>query len=511
MTITRRLRVILIKPYQPAELPVPIICQPQLGILYLAAALRRHFGGQVDVAYRDMNLCMETPEKVAAEIAGKYDLAGISALTLEADAAHSLAGAIRTLSPDTVIALGGPYARSARGSIMAKGDFDWIFHGEADLTFPRAVEARFFVDGDLSSVPGLTWRAVPDGPYLSNDGDSPAADLDALPLPAWDLAPLDAYARRHNMNGTLRARRYAPLFTSRGCPYRCSYCHDIFGRKTRFRSPDNVLAEIDLLKNRYGVKEFQIIDDIFNLDRRRMREIAEKIIARHGRRRLFFTFPNGVRGDIIILGDLPLLRDMGVYDMGVAVETASPRLQKLINKGIDLGRIHRTVEAAVRAGISVKGFFMLGFPTETREELEATIRFAVESKLSIAYFFSVIPQHGTPLHVLAESESREALAKLGLNHYFAGRSWYELAYGVDMSRLRRDALRRFYLRPGRLLRVLRRLDRHQLSMVNWQFFKLLTGLGKKTGGAESEAEIPRPGPGTYERERAPASGPSVRK
>ena len=470
---TSRLRILLAKPYQPSPPPMPLLCQPPLGILYLAAALRSHFGEQVKIAFRDLRLNREAAEGPAAEIAGKYDLVGISALNCEAESAHSLAAALRALSPDTVIALGGPYARSEPGLAMAAGCFDWIFHGEADLTLPRAVEARFFGRGDPGSVPGLTWRANRGAPFISNGGNAAAPDLDALPMPAWDLVPFDLYARRHNMNGTLRARRYAPLFTSRGCPYRCNYCHDIFGKTTRWRSPENVLAEIDLLKNKHGVEEFQIVDDIYNLNRRRMREIAQKVIARHGRRRLSFTFPNGVRGDIMDPADLPLLREMGVYDMTVAVETASPRLQKLINKDLDLGRVSRTIDAATAAGISMKAFFMLGFPTETREELESTVRFAVDSKLTIAYFFSVMPQEGTPLYDLAKRESPQALEKMRSDHYYSGQSWYELAYNVDMARLRWNAVFRFYLRPGRLLRVLRRSNLNQILLGEWQFLNLV--------------------------------------
>jgi radical SAM superfamily enzyme YgiQ (UPF0313 family) len=486
MTSARPVRVLLVKPYQPSQ--ALTICQPPLGILYLAAALRRALGERVQVSFRDMRLHKEDPASMASEIAGRYDLVGISALNCEAEAAHWLAGAVRAASPCTVLALGGPYARSEPDLALKDGGFDWVFHGEADNTFPRAVEARFFGNGDLSAIAGLSWRAAPGAPYAAAFGDSAPVDVNDLPLPAWDLVPFDVYARRHNMNGSLRAGRYAAIMTSRGCPYRCQYCHDIFGKEFRPRSADSVLAELELLKERYGVEEFQIVDDIFNLDRARMRGIARKVITRFGRRRLRFTFPNGVRGDILEPADLPLLRDMGVYDITVAVETASPRLQKLIDKNLDLGRLNRTIDAAAAAGMSVKGFFMLGFPTETREELERTVRYAVDSNLTIAHFFFVIPQQGTQLYDLAKRESGCAPENAHLDHYYARRSWYELAYGFDLPAFRRGAMLRFYLRPRRLLRVLRRTNLNQLLLGEWQFLNLTAGLrGRKpaagTGGA----------------------------
>jgi len=460
-----------VKPYQPTG--AHTICQPPLGILYLASSLRQHLGAQVEVDFRDLRLFKARPETLASKIAGKYDVVGVSALSCEAEAAHALAHAVRTRSPEAVLALGGPYVRSAWDQALAGGGFDWIFDGEAERTFPRAVQERFFGRGDLSALPGLTWRADSSGPFVSNGGDDPIQDLDALPLPAWDLVPFDVYARRHNMNGSLRARRYAPLLTSRGCPYRCHYCHDIFGRRFRARSPDRLMEEIDVLKVVHGVREFQIVDDNFNLDRHRMREIASQVIARHGPRALWFTFPNGIRGDIMEPGDLATLRDMGVYDLTVAIETASPRLQRLLQKNLDIERARKTIDAAVEAGISVKAFFMLGFPTETAEEMESTIRFALDSKLTIAHFFFVIPFPGTPLYDLARRESTVSPDPSTLFSYYAKASWYARAYGVDMAAVRRSAIRRFYFRPRRLLRVLRRMNLNQVLLGEWLFLRLL--------------------------------------
>ncbi len=477
------LRVLLVKPYQPAAIT---ICEPPLGILSLVSALRSGFGDRVEAGYRDLRLYKESPEKLAAEIAGKYDLVGISALNCEAGAADALAGALRVLSPSTLIALGGPYACSMPRKAMAATGADWIFNGEAERTFPQAVEAHFFGGGELKSVAGLTWRAGPEGPYISNGGADIVPDLDALPLPAWDLVPFDVYARRHNMNGTLRARRYAPLFTSRGCPYGCSYCHSFFGKRFRWRSRESVLEEIDLLKTRYGVGEFQIIDDIYNLHKPRMRAIAESVISRYGRRALFFTFPNGVRGDILDTADLPLLRDMGVYELTVAVETASARLQELLGKKLKLEQVRKVIDAAARAGISVKAFFMLGFPTETLEEMESTVDFAVRSGLTMAHFFTVIPQPGTPLYDLAGKESPGALEEVCHDDYHAARTWYGLAYNVDMAAVVRSAMLRFYLRPLRLLRILRRTDLNQLLLGEWQFLNLI-------GNRRPRGDAPRGG------------------
>jgi radical SAM superfamily enzyme YgiQ (UPF0313 family) len=448
-------RILLLKPC--AEAP-SLSMQPPLGILYLAAGLRREFGSAVEVEYRDLRLDLERGEDFAKKMSADWDLIGISALNQEGLATLALAEAVKKRCPGAIVAVGGPHARSETQHLAASGAVDWIFRGESDRTFPRAVREWFFGERRLDGIPGLTWRSGEAGPFIDNPGEDSIADLDALAMPAWDLVPFDKYAARLNMNHSLRAKRYAPIFTSRGCPFRCNYCHDIFGKGFRWRSPDSVLAEIELLVDTYGVGEFEIVDDIYNLHRPRMRDIAKRVIARFGRRKLHFCFPNGVRADVIDTADLPLLRDMGVYDMSIAVETVSPRLQKLIDKNLDLARTERVIAAADRAGITTKGFFMLGFPTETADEIEATIRFAAESRLTMAHFFFVVPQRGTPLWDLARRESASAVDKVAVQDYYGVEPWYELAYGVDMNRVLSRALMRFYLRPWRIPANIRRTN-----------------------------------------------------
>jgi radical SAM superfamily enzyme YgiQ (UPF0313 family) len=467
--LPRKLRILLVKPYQPVT---PQHCQPPLGILYLISSLRARFGAAVEAHYWDLRLFCERPEAFAAKIAGQYDLVGISALNFEAEVSHRLAKALKALSPSTILALGGPYSHSAPERVRETGGFDWIFDGESERTFATAVGRLLAGEADLGGIPGLAWRPSEEAPYVDNGDEDSIADLDTLPMPAWDLVPFDLYASRSNMNGPLRAKRYAPLFTSRGCPYKCHYCHDIFGKRYRWRSAESVLEEIDLLVNRYGVREFEIVDDIYNLHKPRMREIAKGVIERYGRRSLFFCFPNGVRGDIFNLDDLPLLQDMGVYQMCVAIETVTPRLQKLIEKNLDVEHARQVIERAAALGITVRGFFMIGFPTETADEIQRTIQFALDSSLTFAAFFHVVPQQGTPIYDLARGENAQALSDISLKDYFSEKPWYQLAYGVDLPRVQRQALRRFYLTPSRAIRMLRNVPADFLLEGATYFFKL---------------------------------------
>jgi radical SAM superfamily enzyme YgiQ (UPF0313 family) len=452
------LRVLLVKPCQPNTIP---ITTPPLGLLCLASSLRKHFGGGVEVRVLDMFLLQRRAHEIVREVAEfQPHVVGISALNFEAEEAGRIAHTVRRHSPDTILALGGPFAhgRQNLARIEATELYDWIFDGEADLSFPIAVERWFRSDRRLDDVQGLTHR-LPDGGYWTNrptPGGPPlagaVADLDDLPFPAWDLVDFEAYSRGINNNGNMKGKRYAPLFTSRGCPFLCTYCHDIFGKKFRGRSVENVLAEARLLREVYGVDEFQIVDDIFNMNSRRMKEICRGLIPL----KVHICFPNGLRGDILDEEGVDLLVRAGMYQVCVAIETVTPRLQDMIKKRLHLNRLLDAVRWMAERGVLVKGFFMLGFPTETLEEIDETVEFAVKSELAHAMFSLVTPQPGTPLYDEARKIDEAALESVILSDYHSSTSWYGEAYGVDVHRIRSRAYFRFYLSsPKRMWRIFR--------------------------------------------------------
>ena len=143
-------------------------------------------------------------------------------------------------------------------------------------------------------------------------------------------------------------------------------------------------AEIYLLVDQYGVEEFQIVDDIFNLHKPRLKMIFAGLEQRYGVGKLHFIFPNGLRGDILTEDVVKTLKRGGTYALSLAVETVTPRLQTLIEKDLDIPKTKRFIDLCYQEGILARGFFMLGFPTETKKELLSTIWFALRSHLRSA-------------------------------------------------------------------------------------------------------------------------------
>jgi len=470
MAVPSALRVLLVKTCQPIR---HLVACPPLGLLYLASTLRQTFGTDVEIRLVDLGLERRRYFELRPLLEEfRPHVVGVTALNLEAEEAGRLALMVRNEFPDTVVALGGPFAHRNTRKICALGVYDWIFDGEADWAFPIACQRWFRGNRRLDDVIGLTWRAAPDEPYTNNADQLRAGaatpvgvvdDLDAIPLPAWDLIDFNRYAKLRNFMSLLKGKRYAPIFTSRGCPFLCTYCHDIFGKRFRWRSPENVAAEVRQLRD-LGVDELQIVDDIFNMNPPRMRAVC-RAIEPYG---MHITFPNGLRFDILDEEDCEALVRAGTYAACVAIETITPRLQELIKKRLRVERAQQAISWMAARGVLIRGFFMLGFPTETLAEMKATIDYATRSQLTQAYFFNVVPQPGTPLYDLALKESPAALQSQALREYNADTAWYAVAYGVNMRRIVMGAYLRFHiLSPSRWVRLLR--------MMPWKNFVMELG------------------------------------
>jgi radical SAM superfamily enzyme YgiQ (UPF0313 family) len=466
------MRVLLLKPYQPIDF---WLAAPPLGLLSIAAALRQNLSG-VDVRVVDMNLRGLGVEWLKYAIRQfKPDVVGVSALNFQLPAAQAIASAVQQADWPILTVLGGPATHHRSVELLETTGFDWVFEGEAERAFPRALEA-YCSGAGLEEIPGLSFRSG-GRIHFSTKRDT-IENLEEIPLPAWDLCEFDLYGAQPNGNLIKKHPKYAYLYTSRGCPYRCAYCHDIFGKKFHAAGAHRVLEEIDLLYRRYGIREFHIVDDIFNFDRERMKEIFTLVRERYGRK-LAFCFPNGLRGDILTPDLIALMAEAGTVSIAVAIETSSKRLQRLMSKHLQIDKALAAVEYASRHGIVVKGFFMLGFPTESEEEMEETVRLALRSRLTLAHFFAVTPQPGSPLYELAQRDLPEnAPANLG-EQYNASEPWYQRAYGYPLGKFIRNAYRRFYLRPSALWRILRGVPWRSYLQALPVAVRRLIGLGPR--------------------------------
>lgn len=429
---------------------------PPLGLLYLASALRRAGFGEItllDARAERLNR-RRLRERLRA---AAPDLVGITGLTPDAAEMHRCAALAKDCAPGCRVVLGGPYATSDPAGAVSHPAVDFAVRGEGE----RAVCALAGALANASSpagIAGLVSRG-PGGPVFGPP-PAPEPDVDSIAPPAWDLLPLGNYYgswTRHTMNPFPASDRSLPLFSSRGCPYACVYCHDIFGKRARFRSAESVLDEMELLVNKYGAREIEFVDDIFNLDLDRAKRICDGILRRGLKVRL--SFPNGLRADRMDEELVLKLEAAGLHLVFYAVETASPRLQRLIKKNLDLDRTAEIVRFTAARGVTVGGFFMLGFPGETAGEMLATAAYARRLPFTFAAFFFVTPRENTELYGLAGAAARTA----GKGNYFLQGENYSAVNGLLFGLLMNWADYGFYLRPGQLPRLLR-------GVKSWPYF-----------------------------------------
>lgn len=243
-----------------------------------------------------------------------------------------------------------------------------------------------------------------------------------------------------------------PILTSRGCPFTCTYCHDIFGKSIRYQSPGAVLEEMRFLKETYGVREFQILDDSFNIDMKRAKHIFSQIAQQ--RWDVKISFPNGLRADYIDAEMVQKMKEAGVYRLALGIESGSLKIQKQISKSLDIGILKDVVRMISSAGISVHGFFMLGFPGESKEEMRRTIDFACELDLSTANFSLVIPNPGTRLRAEVLEEGEAANRDFSQYSITDVNSNASQATSEELIALRRLAYRKFYFNLKRAWNII---------------------------------------------------------
>ncbi len=434
---------------------------PPLGILYLSAVIKSRFPNQFEIKLLDSRIDGKRmgpmPTAAIERQIRSFDpqIIGFSTLSCEASQLKELTALAKSISPDILTIAGGPHPTFAPLDTISDQNLDLAVLGEAEETITGVLQT--WNNRDWSGLSGVAYRE--NGHPVIRPLKTLNDKLDTIPFPDWDLIDLDLYNSFfvHNMLRMQAGKKYAPIFTSRACPYNCTYCHSIFGKKFRGRSPENVLEEIRILHDRYGVRELHIFDDVFNLDRARAIKICQGIVDAGWK--LKIAFPNGLRGDILDDVMLQWLKRAGAYMLVFAVETASPKLQKLVKKNINLEKVRSNIVAAERMGFITKAFFMLGFPTETEKEIQATIDFALGSPLHLASFFKVVPQPGTELFNQAVQAFPQLQGKYDSYDYYSVGSYFEEMTGINLHRYQKMAYLRFYMNPVRVYKLIRLMPR----------------------------------------------------
>lgn len=327
------------------------------------------------------------------------EFVGVSSTTVSIDAAGKLAKKIKELKPSIMTIIGGAHVSALPAQTLKEFSwFDAAVIGEGEVTFHELIEA-VLSNSRLDKVRGLAYRD--NGRITVNMPRPFIKDLDFLPMPAWDLLPkLSKYYR----TSAQRSNEFpiASVVTSRGCPFNCSFCDkSVFGQALRTHSAKYVLEMIGVLKYKHAIRALQFNDDLFIADKNRLIGICEGILKNN----LKISWSCNGRLDLLDLEILKLMRRSGCWQIAFGVESGDEKIIEKINKKIYLDKIPEKLKLVKKAGISTKGFFILGLPQETRKTIKKTIEYAKRIPLDDIQFSIFTPYPGSEMYkYLIENE-----------------------------------------------------------------------------------------------------------
>lgn len=448
-------RVVLVNPYPYYAAGInEATVYPPLGLAYLAAVLRNH---SIECKIIDANVLQQSTAEVLDQIAGfEPDLVGISLSLFVVKAGKELCAELKR-STGIKVCFGGVYASSHCQSLLQTTQADYVISGEGEFSLLELCGGK-----ELGAIAGLAYAS--NGGIVTNAPRALIDNLDLLPHPAYDLLPsFSEYKSR------IRKAPMAAIITSRGCPFNCSYCNsNVFGKKFRARSPENVISEIELLVRDFKIKQIDILDDNFTLNIPRAEKILDLIIEK--KFNIVINLQNGVRADRVTLPLVKKMRKAGVFKVGIGVESGNREVLKKIVKGLDLEKVKIANAWFKNEHISTSAFFMVGLPYDTEATIDETIQFAIDLDPDIANFSIFVPLPETRIfdELSAAGLIDHELYREGLTSGFLGKEVYyrNVNLGKDkILELHAKAYRMFNLRPGKVIKTI--MDIRSFAELKW--------------------------------------------
>jgi anaerobic magnesium-protoporphyrin IX monomethyl ester cyclase len=463
----------LIRTFQKQDAPLHQTVSMPMGILYLASTLERDLPGIgidiIDLALRYREFCdckqlhfssfeIFCEQVLRTEVIFAPDVIGISVLFSTAHKSTlQIADVCKRIWPKTPVIVGGMHATNAVKELLNHQTVDYVCRGEGEAIIADVVLSPSEQPKGLISRANV--EAQESAPLIY--------DLDTIPHPAWHLIPMEKYvfaaiSRAKNLD-KIEQDGAATIVTTRGCPFHCTFCASwtVHGREMRYRSKDNVIEELRILSNRYGVNTVIPEDDLFSVKKPRFIELCNAITEEF-RGALHFQFPNGLSVSTLDADVISAMKRMGMTVANIAIESGSNEVQrKIIKKNVNLNRARQVIAECRRQKLVVRAYFILGFPGETREQMQETIDFAASLETDWATIHPAAPLAGTEMYqqLIARGDIDESfnwdeaffLERTYDTTEIGAQELKDLAYGAN---LRLNFFENYNLRCGNYSRVI---------------------------------------------------------
>jgi anaerobic magnesium-protoporphyrin IX monomethyl ester cyclase len=425
--------------------------QPPLGMLSVAAYLREQVP-DVQIEVIDPTFSHHPLEMMKQRIEeGNFDLVGLSVMTPMLKEAVYASRIARNAPSSPVVLWGGPHPSILPQESISHDSVDLIALGEGEETLHELIER----DLDPEGTDGLWYKR--DGEVVHNPMRQPICDLGTLPHPARDLIDMETYAQAwYSLTAASPELRGTSVIASRGCPFACTYCQPtldkLFGKRLRRRPVPHVMDELRELKEKYRLDAFMLEDDTFIAHQGWAMEFAQSLYESG----LGFKWGCNVRADLVtkhphLVGEM--VRS-GLVQVNMGIESGSQRiLDEIYDKGITVEQVREAVDICKELGLRIGGYFMLGAPTETQEEIVRTIEYASRLRIDEAAFNVTTPLPGTYLW----DRTRELVGTEWTDFDYYRRSVYKSDQVLSPRRLdllKKWAYLRFYaFTPSRAWRI----------------------------------------------------------
>lgn len=317
--------------------------------------------------------------------------------------AHAIYRIAKNVNKDIVTVAGGAHPTVMPEFTLQDPNLDFLVLGEGELTMEKLVKALSNDVSEIENIDGLGFKS--NSKIIINPKVRYIEDLDKIPFPAYHLMNLEKYFGLRMSHGTRKHKRFSPILTSRGCPAKCTFCtaHRVWGRKYRYRSPENVIEEMKILKYKYNVEELLIEDDNFTANIQRAEKICDLMIKEG--LDLEWDTPNGVAAFNLTKKLVKKMKEAGCYRLNIGVESGNQyTLNKIIKKPLSLAKVEEIINFCREIGLECGIFLVLGMPGDTIKGMWDSFRFARKVKIFNPFISIATPYPGSELYDICKKK-----------------------------------------------------------------------------------------------------------
>ena len=387
MKINFRMKILLINPpvrenEPPRHIPV--------GLAIIANILLKQ-GHLVDVLDINAERLSNSDVQQRIDLNSEYDVIGTGGLITTYKYLTWLIPELKKYNPNSKIIVGGGVVTEDPALLLKRVPADVAVVGEGEITVINLISA-LANNNSLETVKGIAYRAQ-DNQIKVNPPQPLIEDLSLLPLPAYDLFPIDIYLHNVGHAGYIGKKTEASIITARGCPYNCNYCYHVFGRGARVRSIDNVIEEIKFLIERYNIESLLILDETFTINKKRVAEFCDKMLSE----KIDIPWSCYARVNLVDSEMFRKMKQAGCYRVNYGIESGSQKILDGMNKKVTIEQAGNAIKLTRNEGLICGATFMFGYPGENLETIKETVDFCRKLLVRPTLFFTT-PYPGTQLY-----------------------------------------------------------------------------------------------------------------